>query len=107
MTRPGAAHESVKAELRAERASAIARSGERLEPALGELAVAEARLAAAPSAKARALRDDALAFASERLWYLVIQREALGLRDHRVLDDVFRIPAKVHAAMGPRRRRGP
>ena len=103
MAHPGTAHEGVKRELAAERASALARAGERLEAALRELSEAEAALGALPSARARALRDEALAHAAERLWYLVIHREALGLRDHRILDEVWRIPAAVHAAMGPRR----
>jgi hypothetical protein len=43
--------------------------------------------------------------AGERLWYVVIQREAIGLRRHEVLYDVLRIPGDVRGRMGPRRRR--
>jgi acyl-CoA reductase-like NAD-dependent aldehyde dehydrogenase len=98
-------HGAVVRELQGERASALARVTERLEEALGELAAAEAARRGRPGDRTlAALEADALAHAGERLWYVVIHREALGLTRHDVLDDVYRIPRGVHAAMGPRRR---
>ncbi len=99
------AHDSLQRDLQSERAASLARATERLETALAELAEAEAALAAARTAAARALRSEALAHAAERLWFLVIQREAVGLRRHEDLHDALRVPAEVRSAMGPRRRR--
>jgi hypothetical protein len=64
------AHERIKAEILGEKAAALGRAGERLEAALeGVTAIAlHARLA------------------------LVIQREALGLRQHRMVDQQFPEP---------------
>jgi hypothetical protein len=64
------AHERIKAEILGEKAAALGRAGERLEAALeGVAAIAlHARLA------------------------LVIQREALGLRQHRMVDQQFPEP---------------
>lgn len=100
------AHGAVVKEIQGERASSLARVTERLEAALGELQAADAALRASPGDRAlAALRADALAEAAERLWFLVIQREALGLTRHEVVDEVYRIPREVHLAMGPRRAR--
>jgi hypothetical protein len=100
------AHGATERDLHAERAAALGRATERLEAALGELAAAEAACAPGETETARglALRRDALAHAGERLWYLVIQREALGLRRHEETFELLRVPRAVRAAMGPRRR---
>ncbi len=95
------AHEATLRDLRAERASALARATERLEAALAALAEADQALAAAPTAAARELRREALAHAGERLWFLVVQREALGLYRHEPVHEVLRVPREVRAAMGP------
>jgi len=99
------AHDAVQRDLQAERAAALARATEQLEGALERLAKASAALAASPTPAARALRRDALEHAAERLWFLVIQREAVGLRRHAETLDILRVPREVRAAMGPRRRR--
>lgn len=104
------AHEAVTREIQGERAASLARATERLEAALAALARAEVALAEpARSATSRQAwlveREEALAEAAERLWYVVIQREALGLRRHEVLYEVIRVPAAVRLRMGPRRRR--
>jgi acyl-CoA reductase-like NAD-dependent aldehyde dehydrogenase len=106
VARPSDDGSPLDLELRRERAQALSRAGERLEAALRELAEAEAALGATPGPALEAARDEAMSRAGERLWFLVVQREAMGLRDHRMLDDVWPIPAGVHAAMGPRRRNG-
>ena len=101
-----AAHGAVVKEIQGERASSLSRATDRLEAALGELQAADAALRARPGDRTlAALRADALADAAERLWYLVVHREALGLSRHDVLDEVYRIPREVHLAMGPRRGR--
>ncbi len=98
------AHDAISRDLQAERAASLARTVERLEAALREYAAAAEACTAAPTALAREHRRRALAHAGERLWYLVIQREALGLRRHEEALEVLRVPREVRAAMGPARR---
>jgi hypothetical protein len=98
-------HDAVVREIRSEKAGALARVAEALEKALAELARADAAIAAARGAPAAliARRQDCLSEAAERLWYLVIQRESLGLARHETVFDVYRVPREVRLAMGPRR----
>ena len=44
-----------------------------------------------------------LTLARRQLWYLVVQREAIGLRDHEGLYRYYRIPAELKVFAGPRR----
>lgn len=91
-------HERIKEEIVREKAAALGRAGERLEAALAEV-----------SALARAWRDAVDAHDRERLrrdydhaWRaadtarlaLLIQREAVGLRDPRVVDQQFPRPPR-------------
>jgi|SRR5919206_1526749 hypothetical protein len=91
--------ETLQREIRAEKAGALARAVEQLEAALAALASHDEEHDPSPSA-----REELLADARERLWYVVIQREAMGLRRHEVLYDVLRVPREVRFWMGPRRR---
>jgi hypothetical protein len=89
-------------EIAAEKAAALGRAGERLEHALAEVTALGARLDAAsgPEDQARIQGEYDLAWeraAAARL-ALLIQREALGLRHHRLVDQQFPEP--------PRRRPG-
>jgi hypothetical protein len=99
-------HEAVVREIRSEKAGALSRVAEGLEKALAELARAEAALAAAGRARSILLarRQECVSEAAERLWYLVIQRESVGITRHETVYDVFRVPREVRLAMGPRRR---
>ena len=81
----------IEQELAAERAGALARAFEALEHALHDLEHGKGR------------REHLLAEACERLWYLVVQREAVGLTRHQVLFEVLRVPSEVRRLMGPRR----
>ncbi len=81
----------IEQELAGERAGALARAFEALEQALRDL-----EEAAGP-------REHLLAEACERLWFLVVQREAVGLTRHQVLFEVLRVPPEVRRFMGPRR----
>lgn len=93
-----AALASVEDEIRGERARALARAVRQLESAL------EALGAAGPvPRRGRATRDELLADAAERLWYVVIQREALGLGRHEEFLRDLGVPGEVVARMGPRR----
>jgi hypothetical protein len=89
-------HAAIQKEIRAEKAGALARAIEALEAALVDLARLE-------PAAAAAVRAERVAVAGERLWFAVIQREAMGLLRHDVLFDVLRVPPEVRRAMGPRR----
>ena len=92
------AHERIKEEIVREKAAALGRAGERLEAALAEV-----------SALARTWQDtreagprEQLAREYDRAWRaaeaarlaLLIQREAVGLRDQRVVDQQFPRPPR-------------
>ena len=95
-----AALESVEDEIRGERARALARTIRSLEQALADLEHPPAR-------RHPPTREELLAEAAERLWFAVIQREALGLPRHEEFLRELRVPPEVIGAMGPRRpRRG-
>lgn len=101
-------YERIEAEIQRERAEALGRAGERLEQVLTELAELRGtiralcqKLADAPPARNslvqnvrilvqehNGLRDKAVTYHR----YLIIQREAVGLRDHRDVDRLYRIP---------------
>lgn len=82
----------IERELAGERAGAMARAVEALEAALDALG---------REAGARALRQHLLEQAAERLWFVVVQREAIGVTRHEVLYDTLRVPAEVRRSMGP------
>jgi hypothetical protein len=87
----------VENEILAEKAATLGRAGERLEAALAELnAVAQALADARDDSRRAALRA-AYRATRERArtarLHLVIQREAVGLRSHRVVDQQFPEPA--------------
>ena len=69
------AWEALESGQRPSLASAVAERGRRLE-----------------------LRD----LTSERLWMLLVQRESVGLRDHREL--LQRVPQEIRKRIGPRQR---
>jgi hypothetical protein len=96
----GQALERTEAEIRAEKAAALGRAGERLEQALGEAAAIGARLdaAATPADHDRLLAEYERArqrVAQARL-ALIIQREAIGLRQHRLVDQQYPDPPRRH-----------
>ena len=89
-------------EIRAEKAATLGRAGERVEKALA--AVAEIRraldAAADPAARARlcAEYETARRRALDARRILIIQREAIGLRNHRLVDQEFPEPPRLPAA---------
>jgi hypothetical protein len=100
LERREAALSSVENEIRGERARALGRTVRRLEEALASL-----EGAAAAHRRGRPSRDELVEDAAERLWYAVVQREAVGLRRHDEFLRDLRVPAEVATRMGPRRRR--
>ncbi len=93
------AHRAIEKEILGERAGALARAVDALERALLELSKA------ARGPREQRLREYLLEEACERLWFVVVQREAIGLTRHEVLYEVLRVPAEVRHGMGPRRSR--
>ena len=98
MSRRDDAHRRVEEEIRREKAAALGRAGERLDDALREVrAIARGFDAATdPGARARLLRDyeAARAGAVRARAMLLIQREAVGLRTHTIVDQVFPEPPR-------------
>ena len=98
----------VERELRAEKAAALAIAAEKLEQALAQLAEAQhAYEAAADPAQRQKLADkhQALrAHAAERLWFLLVQREAMGLTQHDNVLAFYRVPPALRKIAGPRPR---
>jgi len=91
-------HERIKEEIVREKAAALGRAGERLEAALAEVrALAQAVQAAVDAEhRERLCRDYDVAWraADAARLALLIQREAVGLRDQRVVDQQFPRPPR-------------
>jgi hypothetical protein len=91
-------HERIKEEIVREKAAALGRAGERLEAALVEVSALARTWCAAVEADERERLGDEYA----RAWRaaeaarlaLLIQREAVGLRDQRVVDQQYPRPPR-------------
>lgn len=91
-------HQDLLRELQAERAAALARISRRLERLLEQLHATREQLAHARDedrardlAAYRELRKEAVKYR----WYLEVQREAIGLRQHQHLDEFYQIPPEL------------
>jgi hypothetical protein len=86
-------------EILAEKAATLGRAGERLEAALrqaAELHEALGRAAEGPEReRARASYREARRRALDARRTLIIQREAIGLRNHRLVDQQFPEPPRL------------
>ena len=90
-------------EIAQEQASALGRLGRTLEAALAALsgfdrAQAEGQVDA--TAPAHTAREHLVQDASHALWCFIIQREACGLRDQRLILREYGVPAEVQNRMG-------
>ena len=87
----------VEREILGEKAAALGRAGERLEEALATLAALAQAFAGTDDetrrAELRAAYRAAWARARTARLHLLIQREAVGLRSHRFVDQQFPEPA--------------
>ena len=96
--RRGEGQERIDREILGEKAAALGRAGERLEQALAELNGVAAALEAAsePEARQRLAADyeAACARATQARLSLLIQREAVGLRNHRMVDHQYPEPPR-------------
>ena len=88
----------IELELMEERAAALRRISQTLESLLEQLQTLRAHIGEVhwsnPSpelAQYRELRRRAVRYR----WYLEVQREAIGLRQHQHLDEFYRIPPEV------------
>jgi hypothetical protein len=86
-------------EIVAEKAATLGRAGERLETALRLAAELHDALREAPAGevreRARASYRHARTRALEARRILIIQREAIGLRNHRLVDQQFPEPPRL------------
>jgi hypothetical protein len=89
-------------EFAQERASALGRLGRALEAELATLAQFDTERSgdAIASADRRQARADLVARSSVALWQFIVQREACGLRDMRLVLRDYRVPPEVAARMG-------
>ena len=98
MTRAREGFQRLEREIVAEKAAALGRAGERLEAALLRAAAVGRALdgAVEPAARARlgGEYDAACREAEQARLVLLIQREAVGLRQHRVVDQQFPAPPR-------------
>ena len=81
-------------ELQAEKAASLGRVAAKMEATCARLREL------APGAE----RDELVAEAAEYVWFYVVQREAMGWRDHREALALYQVPPELIARMGPRRR---
>jgi hypothetical protein len=89
-------------ELVEEQAAALGRMGRALEAALAQLRefdAAHPRPGTPPSAQQA--RRTLVVEAGHALWMFVVQREACGLRDSRIVMHDYNVPAEVQQRMGP------
>lgn len=111
----GEALRRVDAEIAGEKAAALGRAGERLEAAMREIAAVRSRVIAAGTVGEAAALAEAYEHLRDRVLRarltLLIQREALGLRRHTVVDQEFPEPPSfrrlVAEAAAAGRRRAP
>jgi len=93
---PDEKHKQLLRELHEERVSALKRISGTLEALIGELHASRERVrrATGPDREREvATWRDVRARAIKYRWYLEVQREALGMRQHDVLDEFYRVPA--------------
>jgi vacuolar-type H+-ATPase subunit D/Vma8 len=92
--------EALNHELLQESAETLGRLGRRMERALEALAAFDAA-----GGTDAAERDALVAAAGEAVWYYVVQREVMGLRDPEMLLRELGVPREVRLRMGvaPRR----
>ncbi len=97
----------INAEIAQEKAAALGRAGERLEQALAVVTAAARELEATTDDAAQtrlvAEYERARARAGEARIALLIQREAVGLRHHRIVEQLYPEPPRRVAARWPAR----
>jgi hypothetical protein len=82
-------------EFAAEKAGAMARVTEKLEVRLATCARLAAAYAEAPDAELAAEYERVRQDAKLHHWYLIVQREAIGLYDHTLIARLYPIPPRL------------
>ena len=107
MSRLYETHRRINAEIAQEKAAALGRAGERLEEALAHVVTVGRRVDAAsdPEEQARLLGEyeSVRARALHARLALLIQREAMGLRHHRIVEQEFPEPPRRATGWRPPR----
>jgi hypothetical protein len=86
-------HKALLKELQEERAAALARISRRLERLLEQLQATREQLAhGREEDRVRDAYRELHKQAVKYRWYLEVQREAIGLRQHQHLDEFYPIP---------------
>jgi hypothetical protein len=89
-------------EIVEEQAAALGRMGRALEAALARLRDFDAaHPRAGASASAQQARRALVMEAGHALWMFVVQREACGLRDSRIVMRNYNVPGEVQLRMAP------
>ena len=84
-----------------EKASALGRLGRALEAAIAALADFDAQHPRSETtADDKRSRAELVSQASRALWHFIVQREACGLRDMRLVLRDYRVPPEVAARIG-------
>jgi hypothetical protein len=88
---------AFEASLRGEKANALGRVGARLEALLQQLADLEAKVSRGEGVRAELVErhHELREQAKLQLWYLVVQREAMGLNRHHDVYRIYVIPPKL------------
>jgi hypothetical protein len=89
---------SIEVEIQGEKAQALGWTGRAFEQELERLRAFEKQLSALSLSERVRLEPEHQTLrkrASRRLWFLIIHREALGLRRHDDLYDVYQIPRSL------------
>ena len=89
---------AIEVEIQSEKASALRRVASRLESLLAELEQTEKILRGSSGpgrARCVARHRELRAEAEKQRWYLIVQREAMGLRHHGDIYEMYRLPAAV------------
>ena len=98
MSRLQDTHRRINAEIAQEKAAALGRAGERLEAALAQVGALGRQLDAGPDPADRERLlgeyESARLRAVHARLALMIQREAIGLRHHRIVDQQFPEPPR-------------
>ena len=93
---------SIEVEIQGEKAQALGRTGRAFEQELERLRTFEKQVSALSSSERARLEPEHQALrkrASRRLWFLIVHREALGLRRHDDLYDVYQVPRSLLPAL--------
>jgi hypothetical protein len=89
---------AIEVEIQSEKASAMRRVAQRLESLLAELEQTEQvlrGLSGPTRARFVERHRELRAEAEKQRWYLIVQREAMGLRQHGDIYELYRLPAAV------------